>query len=211
MKNAFHQRVLPVIALPKLEHARPLAQALLAGGLKVMEITLRTPVAKDAIELIRREFPEIYVGAGTVTAAVEVPELKGRGAQFLVSPGLNPRTVEAAAAATLPIYPGVATPSEVEQAMELGLKTLKFFPAEAIGGIPLLKSLLAPYGHLGLSFMPTGGINPGNAPQYLALKGVAAIGGSWFVKPELMEDGRWDEITSLTKAAVELAASARPA
>ena len=146
----------PVVVLNKVEWAEPLAEALLAGGLDVIEVTLRTEAAMDGMELIREKFPQMHVGAGTVLDAEIVPQLKAMGVEFAVSPGLNPRVVEAAQKAGMRIFPGVANPTDIEAARAMGLKTLKFFPAEPLGGVRMLKALIGPYGHTGIRFVPTG-------------------------------------------------------
>lgn len=202
------KRLLPVVVLNKMEWAEPLAEALLAGGLDVIEITLRTEAALPGMEVIIEKFPQMHVGAGTVIDAGFVPQLKAMGVEFAVSPGLNPNVVEAAQKAEMDLFPGVASPTEVESARALGLKTLKFFPAEPLGGVPMLKALIGPYGHTGIKFVPTGGINAGNAGGYAKLGAVAAIGGSWFVSASLMEEGKWGEIERMTREAIELIAEA---
>jgi 2-dehydro-3-deoxyphosphogluconate aldolase/(4S)-4-hydroxy-2-oxoglutarate aldolase len=202
------KRLLPVVVLNNLEWAAPLAEALLAGGLDVIEITMRTEAALAGMELIIEKYPQMHVGAGTVLDAELVPQLKAMGVEFAVSPGLNPRVVEAAQKAEMAIFPGVASPTEVETARAMGLKTLKFFPAELLGGVPMLKALIGPYGHTGIKFVPTGGIDASKAPGYAKLAAVAAIGGSWFVKADLMEKGKWDEIEQMTRQAIALIAEA---
>lgn len=202
------KRLLPVVVLNKLEWAEPLAEALLAGGLDVIEITMRTEAALPGMELIIEKFPQMHVGAGTVLDAELVPQLKAMGVEFAVSPGLNPKVVDAARMAGMEIFPGVASPTEVEAARAMGLKTLKFFPAEPLGGVAMLKALIGPYGHTGIRFVPTGGIDAAKAPGYARLGAVAAIGGSWFVRPDLMEAGKWDEIEAMTREAVGLIAAA---
>ena len=185
------KRLLPVVVLKRVEWAEPLAESLLAGGLDVIEVTLRTEAALAGIELIREKFPEMHVGAGTVLDAEIVPQLKAMGVEFAVSPGLNPKVVEAAGHAGMEIFPGVANPTDIEAARAMGLK-----------------SLIGPYGHTGIRFVPTGGIDAGKAAGYAALDAVAAIGGSWFVKPGLMEEGKWSEIETMTRDAIELIAGA---
>jgi 2-dehydro-3-deoxyphosphogluconate aldolase/(4S)-4-hydroxy-2-oxoglutarate aldolase len=202
------KRLLPVVVLKKVEWAEPLAEALLAGGLDVIEVTLRTEAALAGIELIREKFPQMHVGAGTVLDAEIVPQLKAMGVEFAVSPGLNPKVVEAAGNAGMEIFPGVANPTDIEAARAMGLKILKFFPAEPLGGVPMLKALIGPYGHTGIKFVPTGGIDAGKAVDYAALDAVAAIGGSWFVKASLMEEGKWSEIEAMTRYAIEMIAGA---
>lgn len=198
------QRLLPVVVLDEVEWAEPLAEALLAGGLDVIEVTLRTEAALRGMEVIREKFPQMHVGAGTVLDVEVIPELQARGVEFAVSPGLNPRVVEAAQAAGLEIYPGVANPTDIEAARAMGLRILKFFPAEPLGGMGMLKALIGPYGHTGIKFIPTGGIDAGKAAGYAGIESVVAVGGSWFVKSELMKAGQWEEITRLTREAIEL-------
>ena len=198
------KRLLPVVVLKKVEWAEPLAEALLAGGLDVIEVTLRTEAALAGIELIREKFPQMHVGAGTVLDAEIVPQLKAMGVEFAVSPGLNPKVVEAAGNAGMEIFPGVANPTDIEAARAMGLKTLKFFPAEPLGGVAMLKALIGPYGHTGIKFVPTGGIDASKAVDYAALDAVAAIGGSWFVKADMMEKGEWGKIEAMTRYAIEM-------
>jgi 2-dehydro-3-deoxyphosphogluconate aldolase/(4S)-4-hydroxy-2-oxoglutarate aldolase len=201
--------IVPVVVLDREEDAVPLAEALLAGGLDVMEITFRTAAAEGALKRIASAFPEILLGAGTLLDAEQVKRARAAGAVFGLAPGLNPATVHAAAAEGLAFSPGVMTPGEVEQALSLGCKLLKFFPAEAAGGTAMLKSLAGPYTHTGVRFIPTGGIGPKNLQDYLKLPIVAAIGGSWMVEKALVAEGRWSEITALTKAALAAAGGAR--
>ncbi len=198
------KRLIPVAVIERLETAVPLAEALREGGLNVIEVTLRTDAALSAIGAIRSKFPDMVVGAGTVLDAGVVPRLADLGVAFLVSPGLNERVVEAACRFDLAVTPGVVTPTEVEHARALGLQVLKFFPAEPAGGVALLKALAGPFGHTGIRFIPTGGINPGNAATYLSLPSVAAVGGSWFVDRPLISDARFAEVARLTKEALSL-------
>jgi 2-dehydro-3-deoxyphosphogluconate aldolase/(4S)-4-hydroxy-2-oxoglutarate aldolase len=202
------KRIVPVVVLDSAEHAEPLAEALLAGGLDIMEITFRTEAAEESIKRIAARFPEILLGAGTLLEKKQVKRAKKAGAVFGLAPGLNPDTVKAAKDADLLFAPGVITPSEVEQAFSLGCKLLKFFPAEAAGGVNMLKSLAGPYAHTGVKFVPTGGITAANLAKYLKLPVVAAIGGSWMVDKALIHEGKWEEITRLTKEALEAAAAA---
>lgn len=199
------QRVVPVIVLDSAEHAEPLAEALLAGGLDIMEITFRTAAAEESIRRIARNFPDILVGAGTLLTAEQVRRAKDAGAAFGLAPGLNPTTVAAAKEAELVFSPGVMTPSEIEQAMALDCTLLKFFPAETAGGAKALGALAGPYAHTGVKFIPTGGITPGNLPDYLASPVVAAVGGSWMVDKKLVNAGNWEEITRLTGEALAAA------
>ena len=198
-------RIVPVIVLEKAADAVPLCKALAAGGLQVAEITFRTAAAKEAIAIVAREFPDFVLGAGTVTTPEEVAAARSAGARFAVAPGCNPDIVKLAQAAGLPFWPGVCTPSDVERALAIGCTTLKFFPAVAAGGIPMVKSLHAPYQHRGVRFVATGGIETGNLKEWLSTPGVIAIGGTWMVAPKLIQAGNWAEITRLTAAAVAVA------
>jgi 2-dehydro-3-deoxyphosphogluconate aldolase/(4S)-4-hydroxy-2-oxoglutarate aldolase len=195
--------IIPVISLPRLDQVLPLAEALLKGGLPCAEITFRTAAAAEAIAEIRARFPEMLVGAGTVLSTEQAERALDVGAQFLVSPGTNPSVVDYAHAHDAVIFPGVCTPTEIEQALAHGCEVLKFFPAEQIGGIKLLKALMAPYRQV--RFIPTGGIEPANLKDYLNLSAVVACGGSWMVKPELIAAGNFAEIERLTSEAVALA------
>jgi len=199
MEQAWGKRIVPVIVLDRVEQAEPLAEALLRGGLAVMEITFRTPTAAEAIRRIAARYPEVCVGAGTLLTAEQVERAVEAGATFGLAPGFNPATVGRARELGLTFVPGVMTPSEIESALALGLKTLKFFPAEAAGGAAMLKTLAAPYAHTGVRFIPTGGIHVQNMGGYLALPAVAAVGGSWMVEKALIDAGRWDEIASRTR------------
>ena len=195
---------MPVAVIPTLKSALPLAEALLKAGLPHIEITLRTKCAMDAMRAILKEFPEMTVGAGTILNPSTIEELVDMGVAFGVSPGLNPVVVETAQAKNFLMIPGVITPGEVERGLSMGLKLLKFFPAEAAGGAKMLKALAGPYGHTGVKFVPTGGINAGNAQNYLDLGVTAAIGGSWFVDQKLVADGLFDTIKDLTLEALSL-------
>ncbi|MEZ7861172.1 MAG: bifunctional 4-hydroxy-2-oxoglutarate aldolase/2-dehydro-3-deoxy-phosphogluconate aldolase [Aeromonadaceae bacterium] len=202
LTDRLHQlRLLPVIALNRAEQAEPLGQTLLAAGLPAAEITFRTPVAAEAIRRLRAAFPELLIAAGTILTPAQVDTALAAGADFIVSPGLNPTTVRHCQQQGIPIIPGVNNPSQVEQALELGLSTLKFFPAEASGGIAMLKALAAVYP---VQFMPTGGISPSNLQPYLALPNVFACGGSWMVPSELIDQGDWTTLGRLIADAVAL-------
>ncbi len=200
------KRIVPVVVLDSVESAEPLAEALLAGGLDIMEITFRTAAAEESIRRIAARFPEILLGAGTLLEKQQVIRAGNAGAVFGLAPGLNPEIIAAANQAGLRFSPGVMTPSEVEQALALGCKLLKFFPAETAGGVNMLKSLAGPYAHTGVKFIPTGGVTSANLASYLKLPVVAAIGGSWMVDKALVNAGNWAEITRLTREAVEAAA-----
>jgi 2-dehydro-3-deoxyphosphogluconate aldolase/(4S)-4-hydroxy-2-oxoglutarate aldolase len=208
IERILSKHIVPVIVLDSVEFAEPLAEALLAGGLDIMEITFRTAAAEAAIERIATRYPEILLGAGTLLGKDQIKRAKNAGAVFGLAPGFNPGVVSAAQEIGLEFSPGVMTPSEVEGALTLGCKLLKFFPAEAAGGVSMLKSLAGPYAHTGVRFIPTGGVSSANLSAYLKLSVVAAIGGSWMVDKRLMSEGKWKEITRLTKESLELAARA---
>lgn len=194
--------VMPVMVINNLEQAVPLAHALVEGGLKVLEITLRTAVALDAIRRIKGEVPGAIVGAGTIINTETLDNAIDAGAEFIVSPGVTDKLLDAALASGVPILPGVITPSEVMRLLERGISAMKFFPAEAAGGIPMLKSIGGPLPQV--TFCPTGGVNPKNAPQYLALSNVACVGGSWMAPADLVDAGNWAEITRRAAEAAKL-------
>jgi 2-dehydro-3-deoxyphosphogluconate aldolase / (4S)-4-hydroxy-2-oxoglutarate aldolase len=187
--------VIAVLVIDRAEHAVLLAKALLDGGVDVMELTLRTPAALSALKAIKTKSPEMLVGAGTVLTRSQVQDVTDAGADFAVSPGLNPSTVQAARALNLSFAPGISTPSDIERAVEMGCCILKFFPAEELGGIAYLKSMAAPYAHLGLSYIPLGGVNVGNMMRYLEYAPVIALGGSWLAKRDLIVNEDWGQIT----------------
>ncbi len=196
------KRLVPVSVIKHAKDAVPLAEALLAAGLNVIEVTLRTDAALEAMAAIRKSCPQMGVGAGTILDASVLPKLVDMGILFGVAPGLNPRLVEAAQKLNFPLMPGVITPTEIEQARGLGLDLLKFFPAEPAGGANMVKAVSGPYGHTGIKFVPTGGITADKVKEYLSIPTVAAIGGSWFVEPSMVEQGQFAEITRLTEQAV---------
>ena len=196
--------VIPVIVLHRVAHAVPLARALLAGGVRVLEVTLRTDVALSCIEAIVREVPEAIVGAGTIRNAADVRAAASVGCRFGVSPGYTPAVATACKKANLPLLPGVATASEVMAAQDDGIDFLKFFPATAAGGIPMLKALVGPFPEV--MFCPTGGITPETARQFLALPNVKMCGGSWLTPQDAIDSGDWDRITQLAQAASALRA-----
>ena len=200
------KRLMPVVVIDRAEDAPLLAEALLEAGLNIIEITLRTDAAIESIEVILNDFPEMIVGAGTVLDAGIIQRLVDIGVQFGVSPGLNDAVVDEARRLGLPFLPGVVTPTEVERALNLDLKLLKFFPAQQAGGPAYLKALAGPYANTGVRFIPLGGVNVENAGDYLALPVVAAVGGSWFVSRELINAGSFSEITRLTREALALTA-----
>jgi 2-dehydro-3-deoxyphosphogluconate aldolase/(4S)-4-hydroxy-2-oxoglutarate aldolase len=204
MPNSLLDRVpvIPVVVINDLEHAVPIARALVAGGVPVIELTLRTPVALDAIERIAAEVPEIFLGAGTIVDPGQAKQAEQAGAQFLVSPGSTHSLLSAMADTGLPHLPGVATVSEILTALEAGYTELKFFPAEAAGGANYLKSVHAPVP--GARFCPTGGISPANAAEYLALPNVGCVGGSWITPTAAVQAKNWAKITELAAATAAL-------
>lgn len=193
--------VVPVVVIQKLEQAVPLAKALVAGGIRVLEITLRTSVAVDAIREIRRKVPEAMVGAGTVIGAEDLAVIAEAGAVFAISPGLTVELLQAANQGNIPLIPGISTVSELMTGMALGYTHFKFFPAEAAGGIKMLKAIAGPFPQI--TFCPTGGITPDNYQDYLALGNVACVGGSWLAPQESIDHGDWARITALTREAVK--------
>lgn len=190
-------KIVPVIAINSADQALPLAKVLMENGSPCAEVTFRTEAAVESICLMREAYPDMLIGAGTVLTVAQVDQAIDAGVDFIVSPGFNPTTVKYCQQRNMPIIPGVNNPSLVEQAMEMGLKTLKFFPAEASGGIPMLKALTAVYP---VNFMPTGGVSPSNVEDYLAIKSVVACGGTWMVPTDLMDNYDWDGIATLIKS-----------
>jgi 2-dehydro-3-deoxyphosphogluconate aldolase/(4S)-4-hydroxy-2-oxoglutarate aldolase len=201
------QRLLCITSVDRAEDAVPLAEALLAGGLNVMEITFRTAAAAESIQRIRQNVPQMSIGAGTLLSPEQVQRAIDVGAQFGVSPGLNETVLAAANKHQMPFFPGVMTPTEVDRALNLGWKHLKFFPAEPAGGAVMLKALAAPFAHTGVKFIPTGSINAVKLPDYLALPQVAAIGGSWMAERKLVAEKHWTKITVLTAEALKIIAA----
>jgi len=197
-------RVVPVLAIESVDAAIPLADALIAGGLPVAEITFRTSAAADVISKLKQERPELLIGAGTVTNPDQAKAAKGCGAEFAVAPGFNPKVVKTAQEIGLPFSPGVMTPSDIEAALDAGVNVLKFFPAGAAGGVKMLKSLAAPYAHLGLRFIPTGGISLDNVMDYLNEESVLAAGGTWLAKKDDIAEGRWEKIADNCRKVCEL-------
>lgn len=197
-------RILPVVVLEDAGAAAALGAALAAGGLRSAEVTFRTDAAADAIRAMS-ENPELLVGAGTVISRTQVDRAVEAGARFVVSPGFSPTVVRHCQELDIPIFPGIATSTEIQMALDAGLETVKFFPAEQLGGMTMIKALAAPF--RSVRFIPTGGVNATNLPDYLGHPAVLAVGGTWMVAPALLTAGRWDEVTRLTAAAV---AAARP-
>ncbi|RBW43076.1 keto-hydroxyglutarate-aldolase/keto-deoxy-phosphogluconate aldolase [Psychromonas sp. B3M02] len=192
-------KVIPVIAIKDANDAVPLGKVLVENGMPCAEITFRTPAAAQSIKNLREAFPEMLIGAGTVLNSETVDLAIDAGVDFIVSPGFNPTTVKYCQQRNMPIIPGVNNPSLVEQAMEMGLTTLKFFPAGPSGGVAMLKSLTAVYP---VSFMPTGGVSPANINDYLNINAVLACGGTWMVPADLIDNREWDKIGELVKEAV---------
>jgi 2-dehydro-3-deoxyphosphogluconate aldolase/(4S)-4-hydroxy-2-oxoglutarate aldolase len=203
--------IIAVVVLRDLDRAVPLAHALIAGGIDVIELTLRTPAALPAIARLKRDVPELMVGAGTILSASDLEAARQAGADFGVSPGVNRSVLEAAARTGFSFAPGVATPSDIEAALEHGCRLLKFFPAEQIGGLRYFNAVTGPYEHLGLRYIPLGGLNEELIPAYLQRPSVAAIGGSWMAAGELIASGNWAKITALARQASELARHPRKA
>lgn len=199
--------IIPVVVLENAEDAEPLAKALYEGGLPCAEVTFRTAAAEEAIHTMLQKYPDMLVGAGTVLTTNQVDRAVAAGAKFIVSPGLNPRIVKYCIEKNIPVCPGCASPSEVEQALEFGLKVVKFFPAEPLGGLPMMKAMAAPY--VDVMFMPTGGIKPENVRSYLEYDRIIACGGSWMVSGKLIKEGAFDKIQELTKEAVEVVKEVR--
>ena len=194
-----HLGVVPVVKIERADEAVPLGKALIAGGLPCAEITFRTSAAEEAIRRIASELPEVVIGAGTVLSVEQAEKAVAAGARYIVSPGFDPKVVDWCLTHDVAVTPGVATPTEINMALDKGLKILKFFPAEALGGLKTLKALAAPYGDV--KFIPTGGINSKNLADYLSLPAVHACGGSWLVTSKLISAGEFAEITRLAEEA----------
>jgi len=192
--------IIPVVKIEKAEDALPLGRALIDGDLPLAEITFRTSAAEESIKSLTRELPELLVGAGTVLTVEQAKKAVSAGAKFIVSPGFNPKVVDYCIENDIPVTPGVNNPTQIEMALEKGIKLVKFFPAEASGGLSLLKSMSAPYNEI--KFIPTGGITPDNLCDYLSHPKVHACGGSWMVKANLISSGNFNEITKLTQEAI---------
>lgn len=199
--------VVPVVVLEDAKDAAPLAKALVEGGLPCAEVTFRTDVAEESIKIMTSEYPDMFVGAGTVLTIEQVDRAVAAGAKFIVSPGFDPEIVDYCLSKEIPVFPGCITPSEVAQAVKRGLKVVKFFPAEQFGGVATIKAMAAPY--VGLKFMPTGGVSAKNLESYLSCDKIVACGGSWMVKGDLVKAGKFDEIKAMTEEAVKLVAEIR--
>jgi len=192
--------IVPVVKIEKAEDALPLGRALLVGDLPIAEITFRTSAAEESIKSLTKELPTLLIGAGTVLTVEQAKKAVSAGAQFIVSPGFNPKVVDYCIENSIPVTPGINNPTQIEMALERGIEVVKFFPAEASGGLSLLKSMSAPYTNI--KFIPTGGINQNNLCSYLSNNKVLACGGSWMVKPDLISSGNFTEITRLTREAI---------
>ena len=199
--------VVPVVVLEDAKDAAPLAKALVEGGLPCAEVTFRTDAAEESIKIMTSEYPDMFVGAGTVLTIEQVDRAVAAGAKFIVSPGFDPEIVDYCLSKEIPVFPGCITPSEVAQAVKKGLKVVKFFPAEQFGGVATIKAMAAPY--VGLKFMPTGGVSAKNLESYLSCDKIVACGGSWMVKGDLVKAGKFDEIKAMTEEAVKLVAEIR--
>lgn len=199
--------VVPVVVLNDANDAKPLADALVEGGLPCAEVTFRTEAAEESIRIMTNAYPDMLVGAGTILTTEQVDRAVTAGAKFIVSPGFDPEIVDYCLEKEIPVFPGCVTPSEVAQAVKRGLKVIKFFPAEQYGGVSTIKALAAPYTMV--KFMPTGGVNAGNLKDYLSCDKIACCGGSWMVKGDLIKAGEFDRIREMTREAVELVRSIR--
>lgn len=201
--------VVAVLVIERVEDAVPVAEALIAGGVDVMELTLRTEAAMGALKEIKEKVPRMTAGIGTILTVDQVKQVADAGAAFGVAPGVNPRTLEAARDCGLAFAPGIMTPTDIEQAIGFGCEILKFFPAGSSGGLKHLKNIAAPYAHLGLQYIPLGGINASNMNEYLGESIIAAVGGSWIASKPLIAEQNWDAIKANAREAVANAASAR--
>ncbi|MCF7934207.1 MAG: bifunctional 4-hydroxy-2-oxoglutarate aldolase/2-dehydro-3-deoxy-phosphogluconate aldolase [Spirochaetia bacterium] len=196
--------IVAVLVFNTLEEVRPVMDALTSGGINVIELTLRTPVALDAIRIVTQEYPQVLCGVGTILTPEQVRAAKAAGAHFGVAPGCNPRVMQAARDEGFSFAPGITTASEIESALEHGCRVLKFFPAEKIGGLAYLESMNAPYKHLGLSYIPLGGLNQDNLASYARSSIISGIGGSWLASRALIEQQQWQKITDNSLAATEV-------
>ncbi|GAA7330836.1 bifunctional 4-hydroxy-2-oxoglutarate aldolase/2-dehydro-3-deoxy-phosphogluconate aldolase [Helicobacter pylori] len=194
--------IVPVVVIENIKDAVPLAQSLIEGGIQIIEVTLRSSCALEAIELIAKNVPKMRVGAGTILNPTQLEQAQNRGAEFLISPGLTIKLLEHAKKKDMPLIPGVSSSSEVMQALELGYSTLKFFPAEYCGGVKLLNAFNGPF--KGVKFCPTGGISADNMHSYLNLENVLCVGGSWLTPKNLIQNKEWDKITEICKRSLAL-------
>lgn len=195
-------KILPIITIDRAGDIIPVIQALTEGGLSVAEVTFRTGAAKEALKLARREFPDMLLGAGTVLTPDQADAAFDAGVEFVVTPGFNPKVIDHCIERKITVIPGLNSPTQIEQALERGITRVKFFPAEASGGLPFINAIAGPYKVV--RFMATGGIHPGNLKDYLSNQYIFACGGSWMVKKDLIQEGRFDEITPLVKRSLEI-------
>jgi 2-dehydro-3-deoxyphosphogluconate aldolase/(4S)-4-hydroxy-2-oxoglutarate aldolase len=202
LRTVLQQKILPAVSITSIEQALPVAEAILKGGLNVMEVPFRTNVAPEAISVIRKNFPEMYVGAGTLLSPEQLGMAMASGAQFGLSPGLNPSVCRNALDNDFPFIPGVMSPSEIELAAEMNFMILKLFPAAQLDGTRFLKAVLEAYGHLQIQFIPMGGVSMTNIPDYLNLKNVIAVGGSWLTTKDIIAAGAFDKISSQVREAL---------
>ena len=203
--------IIAVLVVDDPARAVRLAEALFAGGVEAMELTLRTPGAVDCLRAVRRSVPQMLAGVGTILFPHQVDQVLEAGAQFGVAPGTNPAVIRHAVTSGLPFAPGVVTPTDVDMALQCGCRELKFFPAEPSGGLPMLASVKAPYAHLGIQYIPLGGVTMANLPQWLKDPDVLAVGGSWLAKKELIDASAWDEITRVARESSSIVRSIREA
>ena len=195
-------RVIPILTLEKSEYALPAVEAIASAGIKAVEITLRTESALKSLKVVREKFPNMLLSAGTVLTVEQLKSVIDAGVNYAVAPGFNRKVVDVSISKDFPFFPGVCTPSDITSAVELGIDVLKFFPAEAVGGVNMLKAIYGPYEHLGLKFIPTGGINQDNIKGYLSLPYVLACGGTWLAEESMIDNKEWDKIRILCSQAV---------
>jgi 2-dehydro-3-deoxyphosphogluconate aldolase/(4S)-4-hydroxy-2-oxoglutarate aldolase len=205
----YQSGVIAVLVIDDVDDAIPLARALLEGGVDIMELTLRTPAAVDALHEIKSNVLEMTVGIGTVLTSAQVRQIAQLGAAFAVAPGLNPNVVKTAQKEGLPFSPGIVTPSDIECAIELGCNVLKFFPAEPAGGLAYLKSMASPYTHLGLKYVPLGGLDQDSLEAYLEFSSILAVGGSWIAKRDVIRKNDWKTITENARHASQVVRNLR--
>jgi 2-dehydro-3-deoxyphosphogluconate aldolase/(4S)-4-hydroxy-2-oxoglutarate aldolase len=210
MKLLLQRRVLYIAIFDHFEDTLPVCEALLAGGLDILELPLRTSHALKSITAIRKTFPQMHVGAGTVLSVDQLKQAIDAGATFAVAPGLNEKIVTAARELNIPFIPGVMTPSEVDRALELDCRIQKLFPISVLGGPAMAKALAGPYAHTGVKFIPMGGVNQQNAAEYLSMPIVAALGGTWLADRKLIAEKNWPRMTELTQAVMKLATTVKP-
>ena len=195
-------KIIPIFAFETVDDGVKVCEIIDKAGLGIAEITFRTAAASDTIRTLSKRFPNVLVGAGTILNRIDLEMAAAAGAKFAVAPGCNPSIIRAASETRLPFFPGVSNPTDIECANELGVKVMKFFPAEACGGVKMLRAMGAPYRHLGIRFIPTGGVTASNVMDYLSLENVVAVGGTWLAPTELVKSKQWDKIENLVKEAL---------